>query len=225
MRTTCGTTGAHSLARSMPSALRKREIFSRMVEAIVGSGASLLSVVVWKNRLQGGLDGPCTRALARRLPEERFRRTWGAMRIGSNDRTWFCKTRSRGDETPIRAVWARKTAVKRHLFVGEGAAGPFPGDCGGGRGRRSGGFLKVRRALRPLGPGFLGPGLSCSRWVSGTNPLLRLSILFRLASPTATVPASSRSCTEPRNVMPKMPWSLTSAKLFLIMAASPPASC
>ena len=66
---------AHSLARSMPSALRKREIFSRMVEAIVGSGASLLSVVVWKNRLQGGLDGPCTRALARRLPEERFRRT------------------------------------------------------------------------------------------------------------------------------------------------------
>ena len=51
---------------------KKKEAFSRTVGAIAGSGASLASVVVWKNLLHGGFDGPRTRTLAWRLLAERF---------------------------------------------------------------------------------------------------------------------------------------------------------
>ena len=51
---------------------KKKGAFSRTVGAIAGSGASLVSVVVWKNLLHGGFGGPRIRALAWRLLAERF---------------------------------------------------------------------------------------------------------------------------------------------------------
>lgn len=51
---------------------KKRKVFSRAVEAIAGSGATLVGVAIWKNRLRGGSDGPCIRALSWRLLAERF---------------------------------------------------------------------------------------------------------------------------------------------------------
>lgn len=51
---------------------KKREVFSKAVEAIAASGAALVGVVVWKNRLRGGPDGPRIRAISWGLLAERF---------------------------------------------------------------------------------------------------------------------------------------------------------
>ena len=51
---------------------RKKDVFSRSVEGIADSGATLVNVVVWKSRLPGGLTGPRIRALSWRLLVERF---------------------------------------------------------------------------------------------------------------------------------------------------------
>ena len=50
----------------------KRGAFSRAVEGIAGSGATLVSVVVWKDRLPAGRGKRRTRALSWRLLVERF---------------------------------------------------------------------------------------------------------------------------------------------------------
>lgn len=57
---------------------KKKEVFSRAVEGIVRSGATLASVVVWKSRLPGGLGSTRIRALAWRLLVERFEAYLGA---------------------------------------------------------------------------------------------------------------------------------------------------
>ena len=51
---------------------RKTDVFSRSVEGIADSGATLVNVVVWKSRLPVGLTGPRIRALSWRLLVERF---------------------------------------------------------------------------------------------------------------------------------------------------------
>ena len=51
---------------------RKMEVFSRAVEGIAGSGATLVSIVVWKDRLPDGLSSLRIRALSWRLLVERF---------------------------------------------------------------------------------------------------------------------------------------------------------
>ncbi len=64
---------------------KKKEAFSRTAGATAGSGASLASVVVWKNPLHGGFDGPRTRTLAWRLLAERFEAYlahWGGRDLG-----------------------------------------------------------------------------------------------------------------------------------------------
>ena len=50
----------------------KREAFSRAAEGIAGSGATLVSVVVWKSRLPAGRGARRIRALSWRLLAERF---------------------------------------------------------------------------------------------------------------------------------------------------------
>ena len=57
---------------------KKKEVFSRAVEGIVKSGATLASVVIWKNRLPGGLGSTRIRALAWRLLAKRFEAHLGA---------------------------------------------------------------------------------------------------------------------------------------------------
>lgn len=51
---------------------KKRKVFSKAVEAITTSGAALVGVVVWKNRLRGGPDGSRIRTLSWGLLAERF---------------------------------------------------------------------------------------------------------------------------------------------------------
>ena len=93
--------GAFSGAGHALGLEKKREVFSRTVEAIAGSGASLLCVVVWKNRLQGGLDGPHIRTLAWRLLGERFEAHLGD-RGGTDRGIVFSDASNSGNEAGIR---------------------------------------------------------------------------------------------------------------------------
>ena len=51
---------------------KKKEVFTRAVEGIAESGATLASVVIWKNMLPAGMGSLRIRALAWRLLVERF---------------------------------------------------------------------------------------------------------------------------------------------------------
>lgn len=51
---------------------KKREVFSKAVGAITASGAALVGVVIWKNRLLGGHDSSRIRTLSWGLLAERF---------------------------------------------------------------------------------------------------------------------------------------------------------
>ena len=51
---------------------KKQKVFSKAVGAIAASGAALVGVAVWKNRLRGGPDGPRIRTISWGLLAERF---------------------------------------------------------------------------------------------------------------------------------------------------------
>ena len=57
---------------------KKKEAFSRAVEGIAKSGATLVSVAIWKDRLPAGQGSPRIRALSCRLLVERFEAYLGA---------------------------------------------------------------------------------------------------------------------------------------------------
>ena len=93
---------------------KKKEVFSTTVDAIAGSVATLISVVIWKNRLPSGMDGPRIRALSWGLLAERFEAYLNDA--GGGDLGLVISDQStRTNEEGIRAAFrVAKTRFGRH---------------------------------------------------------------------------------------------------------------
>ena len=87
---------------------KKKEVFSRTVEAIAESGATLASVVVWKDRLPAGMGSLRIRALSWRLLVERFEAYLGA-RGGGEMGMVISDASNRTTEAEIREAFREPT--------------------------------------------------------------------------------------------------------------------
>lgn len=92
----------------------KREVFSKAVEGIAGLGVTLVSIVVWKDRLPDGLSSLRIRALSWRLLVERFE-AYLRARGGEDLGVVVSDASNRTTEAEIkRALKAPEARIGRH---------------------------------------------------------------------------------------------------------------